>query len=211
MRARLTMATRAAMTRARNSRPLRSARLSLIAALLVLSVAGRAHGEEAAPPPQRDRATARNLSWGGAVLSLGVVATGIALATDRDHEDTGAVIAGVGAATLLVTPAFGSWYAGRYLTIGMGIRVAGVAAAIAGARIVDSAAGCEGNDIVRCDMPDVGPILLVGGGLVFLIGVGYDMATAEDTADAFNARHRRVSVVPAVSNDRVGIALGGTF
>src|SRR3569623_3657103 len=98
-----------------------------VTAAASLCAATAAHADPADPGDQgpKDSTTALELSVGGTLASAGLVAIGAGA-----HND-GMIVAGL--LTSLVTPSFGEWYAGKPLTIGMGLRVASALVFVAGA------------------------------------------------------------------------------
>ncbi len=82
----------------------------------------------------------------------------------------------------LVTLSLGEWYAGKYLTLGLGLRAVG--AATIGAGIAYSFC----NDAM-CSS-DFGHALIGVGVVAAAAGIGYDIATTRSAARDYNANHR---------------------
>ena len=167
-----------------------------------------AHADDTGP---RDRDTALLWSAGGTAASAVVFAAGV-------KQDNLGLIA-LGSLSLLVTPSFGEWYAGQYLTVGMGIRVAGAAVAFGGLIRGMDCGGWSGKDCSAAQMSasDRDFKVLVGIGLAaYAGGALYDIVTAPRAADAYNARHRpQFQLTPTVLNPpsgpAYGVGIGGSF
>src|SRR5689334_15034508 len=93
-------------------------KLASVLATLALATSV-AHADDA--PAQKDPVVATALSLGGTLASAGLI---------FGSHSTGAVELGLYSS--LVTPSLGEWYAGKYLTVGMGIRAASVGVMVAG-------------------------------------------------------------------------------
>ena len=111
----------------------------------------------------------------------------------------------------IVTPSLGEWYAGKPLTIGMGIRAASAVVFIAG---VSEGLKCLGE--TNCTNNDTATSVLLLGGLVgYAGGTIYDIATAPSAARDFNREHH-IHLAPTYmrtpsGNATMGIGIGGTF
>jgi hypothetical protein len=155
-----------------------------------------------APVPYRNPDTALTLSLAGTAASAAVFAYGLA-----SHNTTADVI---GLTSSLVTPMLGEWYAGRPLTVGLGIRVAAGVLMLAAE---EKAAACDGDETSGCNA--VGPMLITGM-LAYGGGVAWDIVTARNSTFAFNAAHApKVRFAPTVltspSGPVMGLGLGGAF
>jgi hypothetical protein len=149
------------------------------------------------------------LSAGGAATSIGVFALGW-------HEGHTSSFDGwlkaslIGLGTTLVTPSLGEWYAGTFMTAGLGLRLAGIGVSAVG---LASATICFGD----CHGENTGPIVILGlGGLVYATGIVWDIATARSTARKANARARPVVLTPSLQTtpsgrSAYGIGIGRIF
>lgn len=176
-----------------------------VTAAASLCVATAAHADPADSGDQgpKDPTTALELSLGGTAASAALVAIG------AGAHSGGMVAAGL--LTSLVTPSFGEWYAGKPVTLGMGLRVASTLVFIAGAseafKCIDSD-NCQNNN-------NAAGALLLGGLVGYASGTIYDIATAPGAAREFNREHQ-IHVVPTYmrtpsGNAAMGVGIGGSF
>ena len=176
-----------------------------VTAAASLCVATAAHADPADPGDQgpKDPTTALELSVGGTLASAGLVAIGAGA-----HND-GMIVAGL--VSSLVTPSFGEWYAGKPVTLGMGLRVASTLVFVAGAseafKCIDSD-NCQNNNTAA-------GVMLLGGLIGYAGGTIYDIADAPSAAREFNRAHQ-IHVVPTYmrtpsGNAAMGMGIGGTF
>ena len=154
----------------------------------------------AAPRPIDSNAKLRNedlalaLSFGGTLLSWGLLFRGDALGSDG----TGRLI---GLAGTLLAPNFGHWYQGVPFTRGTGIRIlSGVGASYGLVRAVF----CEGN----CNDTDI--LIFLGSALVYIAATVDDIIDAPRRARKHN-RSLQLGVAPVLTNGSTGLALGGSF
>src|SRR5450755_4305006 len=92
----------------------------VVLVIVLMSRAAFAEGDD----ELKSRDTALAFSIGGSVASVGMFVAGVA-GVETNHPQLGWVaIAGS-----LVTPSLGEWYGGKYLTLGIALRVAGAATA----------------------------------------------------------------------------------
>jgi len=180
-------------------------KLVLAVTAAVSLCAATAHADPADPGDQgpKDPTTALELSLGGTAASAGLVAIGAGA-----HND-GMILAGL--LTSLVTPSFGEWYAGKPVTLGMGLRVASTLVFVAGA---SEAFKCIDSDNCQNNNAAAGAMLL-GGLIGYAGGTIYDIAAAPSAAREFNRAHQ-IHVVPTYmrtpSGDAaMGMGIGGTF
>lgn len=190
------------------------AAMRIIALCLVLA-ASTAHAE-AGP---KNRRTARLLSGVAASVSGGVVLTGFMLARDSKPFNAPVLYTGVG--LLAVTPSLGEFYAGQYLTIGMGIRAAGAGFAVYTLERFTRLAKCPtapSSDPPECEIftEEAYPLLGIAA-IAFIGGVWYDVLDAADAADRYNTKHGfSATATPTVLRGTSGaiapgLALSGTF
>ena len=142
-------------------------------------------------------------SVGGTLASLVLIGVGAS-----SHNGG---LATVGVVSSLVTPSLGEWYAGDYVTAGMGIRVASTLVAIVG---FGSALCNEIGDGCKSGQQSTGAALMLVGGAGYVTGAIYDIATAGSAADSFNRKHA-LKVAPTVltppSGPVYGLGIGGRF
>jgi hypothetical protein len=175
-----------------------SCRIMLCLAVLLCARVAVADG----PEETKRRDTALEYAIGGSVASVGLAAVGVA-ALEKDQR-----IGWLGIAGAIAAPSAGEWYAGKYLTVGMGLRAAGAAVIGYGLLMAycnDST--CTSDDGLR----------LMGAGLVVAAGgIAWDIATARGAADDYNAAHRpRATVAPMIlqppSGPVYGVSIGGVY
>lgn len=105
------------------------------------------------------------------------------------------------AASTVLTPTIGHWYAGRPVTRGLGVRLAGLAAMTVGAAIwAEKWDNAPGNDT-----SPAGTFMALGA-VAFVIGTVDDIATAPAAA---RATRRDVGVAPLLKRDAVLLMIAG--
>ncbi len=174
-------------------------------------------GETPARGPHKDRSTALWMSLSTTLGGLGLVLVaadiGIRPQAYPNEQWLQPPLIAVGSAALLVGPSLGSAYAGRFWNGGTAIRLAGLGIAGAGvafALAYDRRGGDAG--------PDPLPYLaFAAGGIVYLAGATYEIATAPRAIDRYNREHgvsAQLSVVPIRARDgslAPGVSLSGQF
>ena len=166
-------------------------------------------------PEELSQTTATWLSAGGTVAAYSLVALSSSVNSGRDTSPSLGVVA---LAATFVAPSLGHWYAGTYLTRGLGLRVGAAGVAFLGAAVAISCSGLGHDD----DQPDgdcttsnaVGIGLLVVGGGMFIGGTIDDIVQAPRRVDRINAERRGIQLhglMPMADRDRVGLALTGGF
>jgi hypothetical protein len=170
--------------------------------------------EEDAPmpaaPPRRSEPSGSQLNGGTAfLLSLGgtTVSWGLLLG--------GAELPGL--IGVVLAPSFGNWYAGRYLTRGLGMRLGGMAMLTVGAVMAlgDLAGGYGHGDPPppedsRSDA--VMAALVIGGLALTAFGTIDDIVSAPANVRKKNReRGYDVGLAPVVTQRSAGLALGGRF
>ena len=176
----------------------------LFAILVVCAFAGSATAQADVPPPKKNPVVASALSIG---VTAAMVGTGWAIeksGTDLGAGDRSGWAASVYVPGIMLGPSVGHWYAGEVGWRGLAMRGGGVALIAAGVGVF-IADGGEG--------PGTKSQVIMGAGLV-VIGVGavYDMTTAGDAAERYNARHgRSVVLAPLIQDRGGGLVVAGTF
>jgi hypothetical protein len=164
------------------------------------------HGEELSE--------GKALAWslGGTVASYGAIALAFPLKSGE--------LGTAGMLGTLIAPSFGHFYAGTWLTRGMGLRALGIVTLIVGA-IADSE-GCGGlfysghGDPVPEDCGDdfrttKGTVLMLSGIGMFVGGTIDDIVTAPRRVRRHNDRIKALAVAPIVHGDGGGLVLSGRF
>jgi hypothetical protein len=160
--------------------------------------------------------TAKVLSGTAAAVSGAVVVTGFVTAKDGDPFNLPILYTGLG--LLAITPSLGEFYAGQYLTIGMGVRVAGAGLAVYTLENYTQPSKCPldpPSEPNRCESLTEGAYPLLGiAAITFIGGVWYDVLDAGEAADRYNKKHGYTivpAVVPGPHGPTPGVLVGGTF
>ena len=179
----------------------------LVAVFLVLACS-TAHAE-------KDPKTATILAASSAGVSGAVVVTGFMTAPAGKRINPPITYTGVG--LLFVTPSLGHFYAGQYLTWGMGIRLAAAAVAVYALETQTSLAVCDDATSSMdppCEIFSEGAYPLLGiAAIGFIGGVWYDVLDADDAVHRYNKKHG-MSIVPGVptaNGPAPGLTLTGFF
>ena len=189
-------------------------RSALIAAWLVLAMAGTAAAQPgmtvpSSLPPPPTRQQGEELSESTAVwLSLGGTAaswTLVAVASEMGGSSNAGRIGTIGALGTLFAPSFGHWYARSFLTRGLGLRVAGVAATFFGLSILLSQCDDE------CSNAGLAAALMLGGAGLYVGGTIDDIAAAPGKVRQYNQRFQNVVVAPMIRGDGSGLMIAGRF
>lgn len=151
-------------------------------------------------PELKSESTAMALSL------VGTLAGGALMAASWSSDD-GAFLA-LGAGALVLAPSAGHWYAGKALTWGLPVRLAGAglvaAGAIAGATCYTASLGDD-----DCGAPG----MVIGGLVAIGAGAVIDIATASSAAREYNARHWQVTptLVSDGQSQGMGFGVSGSF
>ena len=176
--------------------------VALAVAAATLCTTTLAHAEPGDQGP-KDPTTALELSLGGTAASAALFGIGL-------EANNGGMIA-AGLLSSVVTPSLGEWYAGKPITIGMGVRAASAVVFLAG---VGEALSCL--DEYDCHNNTTASGALILGGLAgYAGGTIYDIATAPTAAREFNREHQ-LHIAPTYmrtpsGNATMGVGIGGTF
>lgn len=161
----------------------------------------------AAPAPQestgdKDPGVATLLSIAGTVVPSALVLS----AAGTENGSAGLFLAGL--LGMELGPSLGHWYAGDYLTAGLGMRAGGTALLVVG---LGEALQCLDVNDGSCHSGGEAP-LLIGAGL-FVTGSIYDIATAGRAANQWNKEHLRLAptMISSAGHSTVGVGLGGSF
>jgi len=163
----------------------------------------------------KDRQVARLASGITAGVSGIVAATGFATGQDGDAFNAPILYTGIG--MLAIGPSAGEFYAGQYLTIGMGVRAAGAGLALWTLQAQTKEITCDNatNADQKCTGYKENAIPLLGvAAIIFIGGIWYDVLDAGDAADRYNKKHGYTvtpTVVPTSSGAAPGLSLTGSF
>lgn len=160
------------------------------------------------PTPRYRENVALGLSLGGTLASWAALATAYAVTPDcgncsevRFQQRASQGLWAAGLIGVMVGPGFGHWYAGKYVTRGLVIRLVATGLGVAGL-IATFAPGSRDNDGSAIGIPIV-------FGALYLGGTVDDVVQAPRRARRRNAR--AVAVVPTWSRDGAGLALAGRW
>lgn len=160
-----------------------------VVVVVILCASAIASAEPASPiaaqPPRRDPATALWMSLGTSAAGLALVLVGADVGIrPQAYPHTGwleAPLAGVGGAALLVGPSLGSFYADRLWNGRLAVRLVGL-----GVAALAFAPGLQGNGGTTSPLP---VLLLAAGGVLYLAGATYEIATTPRAVDRYNREH----------------------
>lgn len=157
---------------------------------------------------------ALTLSLGGTLGSLGLIAcSGLA-------GDAAALVGLAGGLGFVLAPSFGHWYAGKYFTRGLGLRLLGGAVGSVGLVFALGQAfsgfGDHSSDEEAESEESAVPIVLLLGGLgMYIYGTVDDIMTAPRRVrrhnERLNGRLMDVTVAPLAVSRGGGLALTGRF
>jgi len=179
-----------------------------LAAVLVLALAvPAAHAE------RKKLVTAQAISGVGTGVSGALFLSAFLLSKSRDGDvSLPLVLSGLG--SLVVTPALGHWYAGRYLTPGLGVRAAAGLFATWGVLHYSQTERCDTFVYKECTGLKREAIIVLGiSAIAFVGGAAYDFKTLPDSVERHNARF---SVTPTLlpttaGPPGAGLVLSGLF
>jgi hypothetical protein len=160
-----------------------------------------------APPPYVYPAPVEGpkSAWTAGMLSLAATLAPPLLATmvygNRSESEREDVVAKIALTSVMIGPSVGHIYAGKFLTLGLGVRVVGFAVAM-------SAVSAD-------DLGDaLGRIMI--GGITIAAGAIADLATVGKSVNEYNAEHTRIvpTVAPVMDPNgsiRPQVGVAGTF
>ena len=174
----------------------------LVALMVVLACATAYAGP-------KKKQTAQILSGVGAGASGAVVIAGFMTAPAGDRFNAPVMYTGLG--LLAITPSLGEFYAGQYLTWGMGIRAVAVGLAVV---------GLQRTQVVRCDnatsssqtcdaLTGSGYAIIGIAAIAYVGGAALDCEDAPEAADRYNQTHYMIA--PTVMTTQNGAAPGLYF
>ena len=163
----------------------------------------------------KKKQTAQILSGVGASVSGAVVITGFMTAPDAKRFNEPVMYTGLG--LLAITPSLGEFYAGQYLTWGMGIRAVAASLAVYTLQTQTHLAVCDtahSSSDPPCEVFKEGAYPLLGlAAIGFIGGVWYDVLDSGDAVERYNRANgfSIAPVVPTTSGLAPGMSLSGTF
>jgi hypothetical protein len=144
-------------------------------------------------------------AWTAGMLSLAATVAPPLLATmvygNRSENEREDVVGKIALASVMIGPSVGHIYAGKFLTIGLGVRVAGFAVAMS---------ATQSDDLGDA----LGRIMI--GGILLASGAIADLATVGKSVNEYNAEHARIvpTVTPVMDPNgsiRPQVGLAGRF
>ncbi len=118
----------------------------------------------------------------------------------------------------VITPSLGEFYVGKYLTVGMGIRVAAGLLATYGVVAHDQEVRCSNTvEFQTCRNLGQNAYLLVGlAGIMFVGGAAWDIQALPDHVEEYNTRGSTFALSPTLlptgsGDSAFGLAAMGTF
>jgi hypothetical protein len=138
------------------------------------------------------------IALGATLTTWSIVGVGIAAESGR--------IVLTGLLGSLITPSFGTWYAGGSAAPWLGMRALGAGVTFYGLlRVEGCVDGChDEND-------DLAAIALLGGLGLYIAGTITDIATAPSAARRHNRERHALTVAPLVQAHGGGLMIGGAF
>jgi hypothetical protein len=171
-------------------------------------------GTAEAGPKNRD--TARILSGTAAGVAGAVTLAGFVTTPQGEAFNEPVLYTGVG--MLFVAPSLGEFYAGQYLTLGMGIRAAAAGLAFYTLATQTEAVICDepgANKDLNCSTFTGNAYPLLGvSAIAFIGGVWYDVLDAGDSADRYNQSHGFTvapTTLPSPQGMAPGLVVSGVF
>ena len=167
------------------------------------------------PPPadaELSEGTALALSLGGTIGSYSLL-FGSALAGEGSAQAAG-VMATAGALGVWLAPSFGHWYAGKYFTRGLGMRLGAGAVVVLGAVVALTEDPISfGHDDPPEEEEDavIGPAIMIAGAALFVAGTIDDIVQAPRRVARLNRERAGFAVAPLLTPGTAGFALTGRF
>lgn len=157
----------------------------------------------------KNRNTAKIISGTSAGVAGAVTLAGFLTTPQGEAFNEPVLYTGVG--MLAIAPSFGEFYAGQYLTIGMGIRAAATGLAFYTLNTQTRAVICDqvgASKDLDCESFTENAYPLLGiSAIAFVGGVWYDVLDAGDAADRYNSKHG-FTVAPTTLPGPQGLAPG---
>lgn len=118
----------------------------------------------------------------------------------------------------IVTPSLGEFYVGKYLTVGMGLRVAAGLIATYGVLGHDQEVRCNNTvEFETCHNLGQNAYLFIGlAGIIFVGGAAWDIQALPDHVEEYNTRSPSFALAPTLlptsaGDPAFGLAATGTF
>ncbi len=185
-----------------------TARRALVSPVLLATLAAASTEAAAGPRSERTAYAVSGVSTGasGALFLSAFLAP-------RYEGDVNMVLLFSGLGSAVVTPSFGQWYAGRYLTPGLAIRAAAGGLATWATIEYRQVTRCETQEYAECTSLTRGAIVYLGlAAVAFVGGAVLDFRDIPGSVAAHNRQHR-LQIAPTLTAAPGGarFALVGTF
>lgn len=162
-------------------------------------------------PDEKSPMTALTGTLIGTGLGIGMLTTGLV----RNQG----VLSTMGLITLTVGPSFGYFYTGETgrAAAHIGVRAGAIGVMYTGLVLaVFDSLGCALGAQGPCDLSTTTRTFLLGGALIGASSIAYSIYDAPRSAKRYNARHRRLMLVPMPmtgpdSTSGLGLQFGGSF
>lgn len=180
---------------------------ALLSVALLGVLAPAAHAE------RKKLSTAQAISGVGTGASAAVFLTAILLAKQNSGE-VNLPLVFVGLGSSVITPSLGHWYAGRYITVGLGVRAAAAGVAAWGVLNYQQTVRCNTFEYMECKNLKGGAMVVLGiSAIAFVGGAAYDFKTLGESVDSYNARFALTpTIMPTTSGPPgAGLVLSGEF
>lgn len=190
----------------------------IVSLVLVALLAGSASADAGGGAKVGDKSlrTARILSGVGTGASSALFLTAFFVGEKNGDVNMPLLYAGLGSG--IVTPSLGELYVGKYLTVGMGLRVAAGLIATYGVLNYDQEVRCNNTvEFQTCHNLGQNAYLLVGlAGIIFVGGAAWDIQSLPDHVTEYNQRGGSFAVAPTLlpsgtGDPGFGLAAMGTF
>ncbi len=182
-------------------------------ALLSLAIVATLGGTAAAEKSLR---TARIASGVGTGASSALFVTAFFVGEKNGDVNMPMLYAGLGSG--VITPSLGNFYAGKYLTIGMGLRVAAGLMATYGVVKFDQEVRCNNTvEFETCRSLGQNAYVMIGlAGIVFVGGAAWDIQSLPDHVEEYNKNNSGFAIAPTLlptsaGDPAFGLAAMGTF
>lgn len=146
----------------------------------------------------KSRVRAQVLSGIGAGVSGALVLTSVFVGGSPAQPNMPVLYTGVVVSTL--APSAGEWYAGEWLTWGMGVRAIAGATAIVITQTQTQTTTCQTGSATECTSLSGGGVALLGlAAIAYIGGIALDVIDAGDAVDRYNQAHGfTLNVTPMV-------------
>jgi hypothetical protein len=181
---------------------------ALLSLAIVAALSGTAFAE-------KSLRTARVLSGVGAGASSVVFVSAFFVGEKNGDVNMPLLYAGLGSG--IITPSLGEMYVGKYVTVGMGIRVAAGLLATYGVLGHDQEVRCDTVEFRTCRTLGQNAYVIVGlAGIMFVGGAAWDIQALPDHVEEYNRDNGGFALTPTLlptsaGDPAFGLAAIGTF